>query len=235
MSEKRITVIVPCRNEGSGVLPTLQRIVAQRDADGHPFENWAELIVTDDESADDTPRVLADFQSAHPHVIVLRNEPRRGLSGSYNRGINQSRAPIVLTCHADCRLHSDDYLIRMLTHFDARDVAGVTGKPATPDYRDMPYSEQFYLVTHLMDVAPEPPLVREINFLEGRCDAFRKQALIEAGLYDEQTRIAGEDQIMAIKLMRKGYRLLQDTSLIYVLSCGSSQDTIRRIIRRHLT
>jgi hypothetical protein len=137
-------------------------------------------------------------------------------------------------CHSDCQLQGNDYLRRMMGHFSDPKVAAVTGKPVLLNPNDLSFAEKTYFMTHLMDVGDEPPTVRQINFAEGRCDGFRKQALLEIGLYDEKTRIAGEDQVVAIQLRQRGYQLLQDTALHYTLSCGSSQNTQWRIIRRQM-
>jgi hypothetical protein len=58
--------------------------------------------------------------------------------------------------------------------------------------------------------------------------------MIDVGLYDEKTRISGEDQIICNQLRQRGLRIVQDTALQYELSCGSSQNSLWRIIKRHV-
>jgi len=60
-----------------------------------------ELIVVDDGSTDETPRVLADYAAKDPRVRVLTNSPNRGLTPSRNRGIEHVRAPYFAIQDAD--------------------------------------------------------------------------------------------------------------------------------------
>lgn len=230
MTDVLVTVIIPCHNERGSIGRTLESILKQRSADGRPIDEWGEILVVNDASTDGTGEVLAEIASCHPCIEVLLNNPQLGLSGSYNRAIRLAQAPLLLTCHADCQLEGAEYLRTMLAHFRDETVAAVVGKPKVVP--ELTFVEKAYLLTHMMDVAEEPSLVREINFPEGRCDGFRKQALLEIGLYDELTRTAGEDQVIASALRHRGYRILQDTSLRYRLSCGSSQNTLLRVIGR---
>ncbi|HEX8340783.1 MAG TPA: glycosyltransferase family 2 protein [Tepidisphaeraceae bacterium] len=231
-SSIRVSVVVPCFNEQATIVETVSAIERQRDAGGRAFAEWGELIVVDDASRDRTPTLLETFASGKAFVQVLRNEPNRGIAASLNRGIAASRAPLLLACHGDCRVLGEDYVDRMLRHFDDAGVAAVTGKPATPDFAAISFTEQLFILMHLMDVDPEPATVREINFVEGRCDGLRKAALLELGGYDERTKLSGEDQVLAIKLTSRGYRLLSDTSLVYRLGAGGSQNTPTKMVRR---
>jgi hypothetical protein len=58
--------------------------------------------------------------------------------------------------------------------------------------------------------------------------------LTEVGLYNEKTKLSGEDQVLATELRKRGYRLLQDTRLRYHLSVGSSQNSPGRIIQHQI-
>lgn len=229
-----VSVIIPCRNEETTIAATLQAALAQESADHQPMREWAEILVVDDESSDKTPEILAKIAADHPHVRVLRNEPRRGLSGSYNRALEQARAETVVLCHADCQMYGNNYLWHMTEHFQNPKVGAVTGKPIIPGMKKLSFVEKTYIVSHLMDVEEEPEITREINFAEGRCDGFRKKAVEIAGRYDEKTKISGEDQVMAMALRKQGLSILQDTSLRYTLSAGSSQNTSSRIIYRQI-
>lgn len=229
----RLSIIVPCRNEEQAIGATLRALLAQVDDEGVPVSQWAEIIIVDDESEDFTPSIVKEFAANTPCIQIVRNEPRRGLAGSYNRAIRQARADTVLVCHADCRMITPAYAQRILACFSDPTIGAATGKPIVPNVRSLRFAEKVYLASHLMEVVDELPIVREINFAEGRCDGFRKQALIQAGLYDEKTGIAGEDQIISNRLRELGLRVVQDTSIKYEISSGSSQSTICRIIRRH--
>jgi glycosyltransferase involved in cell wall biosynthesis len=58
-----------------------------------------ELLVVDDGSTDSTPAVLDSIEDAR--LRVLRNEERRGLAASLNRGLDEARARYVARLDAD--------------------------------------------------------------------------------------------------------------------------------------
>jgi glycosyltransferase involved in cell wall biosynthesis len=58
-----------------------------------------ELLVIDDGSADTTPAILADVGDSR--LRVLRNDERRGLAASLNRGLDEARGRFVARLDAD--------------------------------------------------------------------------------------------------------------------------------------
>ncbi|ADI15352.1 glycosyltransferase [Truepera radiovictrix] len=63
---RRVSLLVPARNEAATLPETLPGLLAQ---------GAAEVIVLDDNSTDDTLRVLQGFAAEHPQLRVLRGEP----------------------------------------------------------------------------------------------------------------------------------------------------------------
>lgn len=59
-----------------------------------------EVIIIDDGSTDETPRVLADVQRADPRVRVVRQE-NRGLTASLNTGLGLARGRFIARQDAD--------------------------------------------------------------------------------------------------------------------------------------
>jgi glycosyltransferase involved in cell wall biosynthesis len=71
------TVVVPAYNASSGLPPTLDAVLAQKEVD-------LEVIVVDDGSTDDTAAVAAAVDD--PRVRVIR-QPNRGVSSARNAGL----------------------------------------------------------------------------------------------------------------------------------------------------
>jgi hypothetical protein len=96
----------------------------------------------------------------------------------------------------------------------------------------LPFAEKLNLICNLMDIFPAASgeeLV-PVGFAEGRCDAFRIEALRRVGFYDTTLRVAGEDQVLAGKLRDAGYEVYQAPGLTYYLSVSGEQDTISRLM-----
>ena len=61
----KVSILIPARNEAGNILPLLQSIHQQ------DYKNY-EVIIYDDDSADDTYRVCSDFADAHPLFKVIK-------------------------------------------------------------------------------------------------------------------------------------------------------------------
>ncbi len=88
-----ISVIIPVYNQAVYVSEAIQSVLGQTYPD-------FELIVVDDGSTDETPRILESFHD--PRLRVFR-QPNKGLSEARNYGLRESSAPLVTF------LDSDDY------------------------------------------------------------------------------------------------------------------------------
>lgn len=76
----RVTVIIPTYDR-AGLVGRAIRSVLDQD-----YAN-VEVLVVDDGSTDDTPRVLQAFET-DPRVRTLRHEPNRGVTAAKNRGLD---------------------------------------------------------------------------------------------------------------------------------------------------
>jgi glycosyltransferase involved in cell wall biosynthesis len=189
----RISVILPTFNRQAVLPRAINSVLAQN-------EPAFELIVVDDGSTDGTPALLAGI--ADPRLRVLRNAPNRGGNYARNRGIEIAQAPIV------CFLDSDDEYFpgkarRVLEFFDNH--PGING-----------LLDSYELVR---DGSAEPPRERlnptdldSRNFrrgiFQGRLSkptpaiSARKQALIDAGMFDETLR-RRQDMDLLLRLSRQ--------------------------------
>jgi cellulose synthase/poly-beta-1,6-N-acetylglucosamine synthase-like glycosyltransferase len=119
-----VSVIVPARNEAS-VLPwALNSLMRQRYAG-----DW-EVVVVDDRSSDETPKVLRELCEKYANLRVVRIDESKGASPkkyALSVGIASSSKDIVVTTDADCQ-YSVEWLSGMISHMtdDVGVVAGLT-------------------------------------------------------------------------------------------------------------
>lgn len=99
----------------------LDSVAAQTQAD-------LEIIVVDDASADNTLRLLQQWQADHPRVplTILRNETNLGLTRSLLKGVAQSRGVFL------ARIDADDWwaptkLAKQVAYLTAHPKVGVVG------------------------------------------------------------------------------------------------------------
>jgi GT2 family glycosyltransferase len=232
----RITVIFPTYRAAGAVEGLVEGIARQRPPTGADPDGWLEALFIDNASPDDTvarlERALGTVSPPFP-VRVVRNETNLGLARSFNRALGMVETDYVLTCHADCRFADEGYLARAVELLDRHpDVAVVSGQSIADVEAGLSRVEKVYLAANVMDIFPEEggELV-PVGFAEGRCDAFRMEALRRTGFYDTTLRRAGEDQVMSARLRACGYRVCKAPGLRYWLSVSSDQDSLAKLVR----
>jgi GT2 family glycosyltransferase len=234
--DPRITVVYLLYRAEPFVPALVSALVRQRHPEVAEQASWLRALFVDDGSDDGTvsalDRSLAAIGSPAHYRVVARSE-NVGLSRSVNDALGQVSTPFVLTCHLDCLFGRDDYVWAMLALLERHPrVAAITGQPAVPSGRVLSFGEKLNLVANLMDVFPDRS-GRElvpVGFAEGRCDAFRVEALRAAGLYDTRLRVAGEDQVLAARLREAGFEVCQAPRVPYYLSASRDQDTLARLV-----
>ena len=221
-----------------GVVPELVESLSRQT---HPRfarqSDWLEALFMDDGSGDGTAeatqRALAAAGSPS-HWRLVANPENLGLAGTLNRAFSLARAPYVLTCHLDCRFGDERYVASLLELIEARPrAAAITGKPAVAPGAVLPFAEKLNVIANLMDVLPDDSLegLVPVGFAEGRCDVFRVEALRSVGFYDIHLRVSGEDQVLAAKLRRAGWEILQAPKRLYYLSVSGEQDSVAKLVR----
>jgi hypothetical protein len=128
-----VSVVVPAYNYARYLTECARSVLSQRDVD-------VTLIIVDDGSTDETPRVTAAL-SDDSRVTVLRNDPNRGHIPSVNRGLKHAGGEFVVKLDADDLL-APGALARATALLQARpSVSFVYGRPrhfsgATPRQAD---------------------------------------------------------------------------------------------------
>ena len=100
-SDNQISIVIAARNEEKRILPTLQSL----EKIDYPKENF-EIIIVDDDSADNTVNLITSFAKKYENwkLIRLKREKTviRGKKRALNEAINQSKYNIIFTTDADC-------------------------------------------------------------------------------------------------------------------------------------
>lgn len=161
------------RNRGAFLSACLEAIVAMR-----PAVAW-ELVLVDNGSTDDTPRLLADFVTNAPCPVTLVHEPRRGLASARNAGVVAARGALLAFTDDDC-YPSPDFLDQWATVFADPAVGYGGGRILLHDPDDFPITIQ---------TATEPHVILPRGFIEpgiiqGANMAFRSEVVWAIGGFD---------------------------------------------------
>ncbi len=90
--DPRVSIVLATYNERENILDTIQSIFEH-------VKDPAEVIVVDDDSADETWKLVENVRD--PRVVLIRRVDTRGLASAFNRGIIESRGEIVGWMDAD--------------------------------------------------------------------------------------------------------------------------------------
>jgi glycosyltransferase involved in cell wall biosynthesis len=174
-----VAVIIATYNTAAHVGEAVRSVLAQTLSD-------LELVIVDDGSTDDTASVLAEFL-ADGRVRCVRQE-NRGQAAAKNRGLRESRAPIVGFCDADDYWHPRK-LEWQLPAFEAPEVGVVYSRERR--FRDGPNGREpvLYLPERCHVGRVTEPLFVE-NFVPFGTALVRRELLERWGAFDEQYRMS---------------------------------------------
>lgn len=196
-----VSVLVPARNEESGLAQTIQAI---REL------SWPriELIVINDGSTDRTAdvilteRAVGDFQ-------VITNPKAKGKSEALNEGLARATSDIVLILDADARPASNA-LNRMVPHLlEHEDIVAVTGNPRVANTKTLLAKLQAIEFTSTISTLRRGQSAwGRVNTMSGIMSVLRRKIVLEQGGFSALQPT--EDIELTWRLHREGYRCIYE-------------------------
>ena len=98
MTEPLISVTMPARNAAAFLNESIASVLNQTFTDFEP-------IILNDASTDRTEEIVREWQRRDPRIRLVRSESQLGLTGSSNRVVAETRAPVVARMDADDIAH----------------------------------------------------------------------------------------------------------------------------------
>jgi glycosyltransferase involved in cell wall biosynthesis len=91
----KVSVIIPCYNQGEYIEEAINSVLAQT------FKDYEIIIINDGSTDKKTNLILSNLRVKHATLI---STPNRGLSGARNNGIKKARGEYILPLDADDRI-----------------------------------------------------------------------------------------------------------------------------------
>ena len=177
MSNIDISVIVPVYNRDNYIARCIRSLVNQSISKSN-----YEIIVVDDNSSDNTAKVLMSFGKK---IKYLKNLKNMGLPYSLNFGIKNSSGRFIVRVDSDDYVHSE-YLNILSNHLKLNDdIDAVCCDYYTVDENDKQLQKNSFI---------DNPI--------GCCIMFRVDQLINIGLYDPKIKF-NEDLDLLIRFSKK--------------------------------
>jgi glycosyltransferase involved in cell wall biosynthesis len=112
MSVKKLSVVVPCYNEGETIPYLLSRYATALKG-----RDDIEVILVNDGSKDNTKEVLENQKSLHTFLSVVHVEPNAGYGHAVTTGLRHATAELIGWTHGDLQTPPED-MMRALTIFE---------------------------------------------------------------------------------------------------------------------
>ncbi len=206
----RISLYIPCYNVERFITRCLEGVMAQTHAPD-------EILIIDDGSVDGTVDLARHFP-----VRIVRHEKNSGLAKARNTANREARNELVASLDADC-IADSRWLETLAAEMSAPDIAAVGGKLVETVLESV---ADRWRKTHMSQDWGEER-IENPQFMFGNNTLIRKQAIVQAGWYDEFMRTHGEDADMSKRLAGLGYRTIyQPKATVRHLR----QDTIKSIL-----
>ncbi|WP_213545018.1 glycosyltransferase [Vannielia litorea] len=216
-----VTVIVPAYNEENVIVSSVNNILQST------YGNF-DVIVVNDGSTDNTLKIARSKFRRNPRVKVY-TQRNQGKWAAANKGFARSDSEIVVAIDADTILAPDaiGHLVQKMK--DPR-VGAVAGKVIVGNQRNLLTRFQAieYLVGQNVDRRAYEAL-NAIMVVPGAIGAWRRDAVIEAGLYSPETMT--EDADLTVSLIRAGYRVEYDER---ALCYTEAPETVKAFLAQRL-
>jgi len=185
-----VSIIIPAYNAEKTIAECLAAI-QNLDWDG-----TMEIILVNDGSTDNTAKIASTF----PQVQVI-STPNGGAARAMNIGVKAAHHAIVVSVDSDAILEKD-WLKKIIPWFEFPTVAAVAGYVATGNKRLIGKLAGYY-----SELRQDRISTLYTDHLGGANTAYRRQALIQVGMFDEQEK-KGDDVRISRRLRAAGYHLM---------------------------
>jgi glycosyltransferase involved in cell wall biosynthesis len=189
----KLSVVMSVWNGAASLAPTLRSILTQTERD-------FELIVVDDGSTDDTPRILALHAAIDPRIRVITQE-NGGLTRALIRGCMEARADVIARHDNGDRSHPERFARQLALLDHGHVLVSCATRYVTAE------GDELYVVRAdgeevRRSLLHDPPA--KIHGIPSHPSAmFRRDAYLAAGGYRAQFRTA-QDLDLWIRLAQRG-------------------------------
>jgi dolichol-phosphate mannosyltransferase len=123
----QISLVIPALNEAPNLPPLMEQIAAALAGRAGGYE----VLVVDDNSRDNTKEVAAELATRYPMRLIVREQPKNGLSGAVLHGIAEAKGEYLVVMDADLQ-HPPEKIPELLAPLERGEADFVVGSRYVP-------------------------------------------------------------------------------------------------------
>jgi glycosyltransferase involved in cell wall biosynthesis len=218
-----VSVVIPCRNERGFIEPCLDSLLASQ----YPHERL-EILVADGMSNDGTRESLQAYAARHPQIRLIDN-PKKIVPTGLNQAIKAARGEVIVRMDAHSE-YARDYIhqcVAVLAETGAANVGGAWQTKAAG------YLQEAIALAFHSPFSAGGAVSRDVDY-EGEADTviygcWRKQTLLDAGLFDEEL-VRNQDDELSLRITRGGGKIWQSAR---IRSWYSPRPSLKSLFRQY--
>ena len=244
-----ISVIVISFNTREMLRECLQSVLGE--CGRLPEGRAAEILVVDNASSDGSADMVdREFSAAAVPVRLIRSDVNLGFGEANNVAFEAAQGRYLVLLNSDAFIHSGGLRLA-LEHLDANPAAGIGGgRLVGPDGEAQPSARSFHSIwldalvyTGLSDRFPrsrifgapdrtwaDPNQPADVDWLPGAFLIIRREALIEAGLFDPVFFLYYEEVDLCRRVKSAGFRILYWPDIVVTHIGGASSRQLRSLL-----
>lgn len=218
-----VSIIVPGKNEGKHIYKLASSLKEQT------YTNF-ELIIIDDGSDDDTPRICKALRENGFIDQFYRNDVRGGKASAANLGFRYSKGQFIIHLDADCSYDRDAIENILVPFYYDEEIGAIGGNVQVRNYKDsLCATLQAIEYTDTISIGRITTSQLGIyRVISGAFGAFRKEALQRVGAWDIGPGLDGD---ITVKIRKMGYKIYFEPSAV----CQTSvPDTFKKLVKQRL-
>lgn len=237
MTEKEplVSIVISNRNSGKFLLNCINSILS------NVYSNY-EIIIVDNASTDDSLGLVDEAHGGNPHVLIVRNKNDLGPAAGRNLGIGLSKGKYVAFLDSDTEVDRS-WLHEMVKKMERDSTLGAcqsklllmddrTKFDYAGDYLS-PFGILVQRASHGEEDRGQFSQVSEIFTAKSSSMMTRRDALLQAGLFDEDYYMFVEETDLSWRIWLRGYRILYVPKSIVYHKFGTYTNAMRRISSYH--
>lgn len=180
------------------------------------LRNNDEVIIIDNNSNDNTVRILKEVTADKKRFKIIANRENIGFSGATNLGIKTAVTPNIILLNPDTVVVGD-WIDSLISHLYENDKTGAVG-PISNYVSGLQKMELYTKEKFTGNVKIETLYNKfrranngetvEAKILIGFCLAIKKNTIVELGLLDEKLFLGNDDLDLSWRLRLEGYKLI---------------------------